>query len=196
MHLIPVQYPIHRATWLASRAIRRVGQVLPCIALAAACGVAGLPPASAQTCMTPAVLIPPDGGGSNTGNTLLGDTSIPYTCGGGVSLLAPVFVYRVHFGGFTATEFAVFSESPGWTPTMYVTDGSEPCGTGQCLAYGEEGFPMPFSSIPPGDHWLLVTASEPDGADGGGAFEIAIVGYEEVQDTIFQDGFEQGASGP
>lgn len=187
-------HPIPRTTSVP-HAIRLAGRPLSTVALAIACGLTGFPPASAQVCVAPAVLIPPDSG-PNAGNTLLGDTSIPYTCGGSVSLPAPVFVYRVHFGSFTATAFDVSSGSSDWTPTMYVTDGSEPCGTGQCLAYGYQGSPMAVGDIPPGDHWLLVTASELDGSDAGGDFELAIIGYQPASDLLFRDGFEQDAAGP
>lgn len=144
----------------------------------------------AQTCATP-VMFPDPAFPYVSGNTGWGEYDLPAVCGQ-FSAPGPSFVFRVNIDGWMSTQIRLEGGGPGFNPVMYITDGAQACGVGDCQASGEVGVPIQTGDLPPGTHWLIVTADDFNSPGAQGDFFLTIDGLppDGDSDLIFEDGFE------
>ncbi len=133
--------------------------------------------AGAQTCAVPRPLAP---------NTIVegatcGVPKIADTFCDGTPNPGPNIVYRLTLEQPSDVELMIGTTSPPFEPTVYLSDAA--CSSGRCVSALE-----PVQTLPAGDYWIIVGASEVSSDGACGAYTLA--NFVSPANTIFSGSFD------
>lgn len=151
--------------------------VIRSVALASVCVLAA--DLHAQTCVAPLTLEPNTTvPGSTCGHQKVTDVFCDGTPNPG-----PNVVYRLSLPEPSTVDFAIGTTSPPFDPAVHVSDGS--CASHRCASTVH-----PAQTLPAGDYWVIVGASDQSTEGSCGNYLLANFVTPAPAETIFSDSFD------